>query len=230
MDFRKAYRPWRLIASLLVLVMLLPVAAEDALADVRFCGKNDDMRIALTFDDGPHFRYTEEILEILADYGIPATFFLVGQLAEEYPELVRLELQQGHELASHTWSHPHIREVDEAALCLELEKTEELIYSICGVKPSLFRPPEGTCGEIVRRAAGKMDYDVVLWTVDTRDWDHTAPQAIAKNVISNTRPGSIILCHDFVGGSSPTPEALRIFIPALLAAGYEFVTVSELLG
>jgi len=75
-----------------------------------------------------------------------------------------------------------------------------------------------------------MDYDVVLWTVDTRDWSRPPAAEIVENVLTNTRAGAIILCHDFVGGESQTPAALREFIPALLAEGYEFVTVSELIG
>lgn len=219
----------KLTAILLAAVMSLPLAAAEDAADVWYSGAGSDKRIALTFDDGPHYKYTAEILDILDEYGIKATFFIVGQLAERYPELILRELSEGHELASHTWSHPHIRDVSEAGLERELADTEDFLLNLADYRPTLFRPPEGACGDTVRRVAGAMDYDVVLWTVDTRDWAHTPTSEIVSGVLTNVKPGAIILCHDFVGGESPTPAALRQFIPKLLADGYEFVTVSELI-
>lgn len=204
-------------------------ADSEPLADVYFSCENTAGRIALTFDDGPHYKYTAEILDILDEYGIKATFFVVGQLAERYPELIKRELSEGHEVASHTWSHPNIVTMPEDNIIKELSETEECLYRLAGWRPRLFRPPEGKYGDAVRKAAGRFDYDVVLWTVDTRDWAHTAAKDIAKTVLDNTSSGSIILCHDFIGTNSHTPEALRIFIPELIKNGYEFVTVSELI-
>ncbi len=221
----------RLICLTFALVLgLLPVGADDgALADVYFSCKCDDKRIALTFDDGPHYKYTAEILDILAEYDVRATFFVVGSLAEKYPELILRELSDGHEIASHTWSHPHLNMISKAALENELTVTEEFLYELAEYRPRLFRPPEGKCPENVLRVAAEMDYEVILWTVDTLDWAHTPSDTIARNVLDNTESGSIILCHDFVGGVSPTPDALLKFIPELKRNGYEFVTVSELL-
>lgn len=207
----------------------IPLCADETLADVYFSCERDDKRIALTFDDGPHYKYTAEILDILKENDVRATFFVVGSLAEKYPELILRELSEGHELASHTWSHPHINLISDAALENELTVTEEFLYELAEYRPKLFRPPEGKCPTNVLRVAGEMDYEVILWTVDTRDWAHTPTDVIVKTVLQNTTSGSIILCHDFVGGESPTPEALRKFIPELKRNGYEFVTVSELL-
>ncbi len=218
-----------LLAFRIASLMIQPASAED-LADVWFGGETDDKRIALTFDDGPHYRHTAEILDILAEYDIPATFFIVGSLAERQPELVLRELDEGHEVASHTWSHPHIKNVTEDSLAKELTATEDFLQELANYRPALFRPPEGACGDPVRRVAAKLGYDVVLWTVDTRDWAHTPADQIAQNVMQNTREGSIILCHDFVAGDSPTIAALKVFIPVLLADGFEFVTVSELIA
>ncbi len=199
------------------------------MADVHFSSDTNDKRIALTFDDGPHYKYTAEILDILAENDVKATFFVVGSLAERYPELILRELSEGHEIASHTWSHPHLSKLPEATLESELSATEELLYELAEYRPKLFRPPEGKCPDSVRRVAAHLDYEVVLWTVDTRDWAHTPTETIVKTVLDNTEPGAIILCHDFIGGNSPTPEALRKFIPELKRNGYEFVTVSDLL-
>lgn len=211
------------------MLLVMPLCADDALADVYFSCKRDDKRIALTFDDGPHYKYTAEILDILTENEVRATFFVVGSLAEKYPELILRELSEGHEIASHTWSHPHLNMISKAALENELTVTEEFLYELAEYRPRLFRPPEGKCPENVLRVAGEMDYEVILWTVDTRDWAHTPTDVIVQTVLEGTESGSIILCHDFVGGDSPTPDALRKFIPELKRNGYKFVTVSELL-
>ncbi len=217
-----------LISAILILTYTVS-ASDDELADVYFFSKNEDKRIALTFDDGPHYKYTAEILDILAEYNVKATFFVVGQLVERYPELVIREISEGHEVASHTWSHPKLISMPEQQLLSELAATEELLYELCEYRPRLFRPPEGKYGDAVRKAAKSMDYEIILWTVDTRDWAHTPTDQIVRTVLDNTTSGSIILCHDFIGRDSPTPEALRQFIPKLLENGYEFVSVSELL-
>ena len=190
----------------------------------------DRKLVALTFDDGPHYKYTAEILDILDEYGARATFFTVGELAERYPELILRELSEGHEVGNHTWSHPKMKKLTPAALKTELLKTEELLNEIADYRPKLFRPPEGSFSDLSEKVAEDNDYEMILWTVDTRDWAHTPVDDIVKNVLTNTHPGSIILCHDFIGRDSPTPDALRKFIPALIDEGYEFVTVSELLA
>lgn len=191
--------------------------------------KTDKKRVALTFDDGPHYKYTAEILDILDEYGAKATFFVVGELAERYPELILRELAEGHEIGNHTWSHPKMKKLTAATLKQELIKTEELLNEIADYRPKLFRPPEGSFSDLAEKTAENCDYEVILWTVDTRDWAHTPIDKIVDNVMKNTLPGSIILCHDFIGRDSPTPDAIRQFIPKLIEEGYEFVTVSELL-
>ncbi len=199
------------------------------MADVYFSCENAEKRIALTFDDGPHYKYTAEILDILKEYNIKATFFVVGQLAERYPDIILREISEGHEVASHTWSHAHLTLLSDKSLEDEISATEEFLYELAEYRPTLLRPPEGKYGENLLRVAGKLDYEVILWTVDTRDWAHTPTDKIVETVLNNTESGSIILCHDFIGGESPTPDALRQFIPKLIENGYEFVTVSDLI-
>ena len=226
----------RLTAFVLALAAGLPTlcaapisAVREPLADVYFSCDTEKRRIALTFDDGPHYKYTEEILDILKEFDVKATFFVVGQLAERYPELVLREIADGHEVASHTWSHPKLPGISEDVMRDELHATDEFLYELAEYQPRLFRPPEGKCSESVRRVAAELDYEVVLWTVDTRDWAHTPVDTIVKTVLDTTESGSIILCHDFIGRDSPTPAAIRQFIPELKRNGYEFVTVSELI-
>ncbi len=190
---------------------------------------NEENKIALTFDDGPHPYYTEQILDILDEYGIKATFFVVGENVQLYPELVKREIEAGHEVGNHTYSHPHMRNLSEKALSEELQKTEQVLEELCDYRPRLFRPPEGFCCNAVQNCAKTMSYQLLLWDIDTTDWAHNPADNIVKLVLGNAKSGDIILCHDYVTKPSPTPEALRRFIPKLKAKGFEFVTISELM-
>ncbi len=213
------------------LTMSLPSSSNPEYAGVEvLCEKkNPDMKIALTFDDGPHPTLTREILGILDEYGIKATFFMIGQNIGYYPETAAEVIAAGHEVGNHTFSHPRLRQFSDDSLVGEILATEGALLELGEYRPHLFRPPEGICGERVATIADRYSYTVVLWNVDTRDWAHTPPSEIARNVTENIRSGGIILCHDYIVKDSPTPEALRMFIPRLLEEGYKFVTVSELL-
>lgn len=185
--------------------------------------------IALTFDDGPHPEYTPQILKILYENGAAATFFVVGENAERYPELVRAEFDLGFEIGNHTFSHLRTNEKSAGALYDEIKKADGIISEITGEKPTLFRPPEGRhnnkTDEIIKKAGKK----TVLWTIDTRDWAHTDKYKIIENIKNNVNNGSVILFHDYIVPPSPTPDVLREILPYLKERGYEFVTVTELL-
>jgi len=210
-----------------VLGCCLPVSAAGNV--FSSCHAGETKQIALTFDDGPHPVYTREILDILAEYDIRATFFVIGQNAEWFPGLVQEELAAGHEIGNHTYHHANLRTVQYETVLHEILDMENAVWENVECRPHLLRPPGGLYGEDVCRAAAALDYTVILWSVDTRDWDHPTVEQIVENVLGNAEGGDIILFHDYVSGSSPTPEALRQIIPVLLAEGYEFVTVSELL-
>ena len=235
-DRRLRYHIFALAVSAVVIASALsPLAASTDTqtpekVETVYSHSNDSMRIALTFDDGPHYKYTAEILDILAEYNVKATFFVVGMLAERYPELILRELAEGHEIGNHTWSHPKLGKISSSKLSDELLQTERVLNEIADYRPKLFRPPEGNTSKLVEAVAEKNDYSIVIWSVDTLDWAHTPTDKIVKTVLDKTKSGSIILCHDFIGSNSPTPDALRIFIPALLEKGYKFVTVSELIA
>lgn len=216
-----------IICVLLCPILLCRTEANNSTAVYRH--DNGSKKIALTFDDGPHYKYTAEILDILKEYNAKATFFVVGELAERYPELILRELSEGHEIGNHTWSHPKMSKLSTEQLNSEIMRTERLLNEIADYRPKLFRPPEGSFQKNVETLAEANDYTLILWTVDTRDWAHTPIEEIVQTVENDTRNGSIILCHDFIGRDSPTPGALRKFIPALIEKGFEFVTVSELL-
>lgn len=192
--------------------------------------ENEKMMIALTFDDGPHPVYTPKILDILNEYGVHATFFAVGENVVNYPETIKRCLDEGHEIANHTFSHDDLSGCSFAGICREVSDAENAIYENLEVRPKLLRPPGGLYGMNVIKAAAELDYTLVLWNIDTRDWAHTPPERIADKVLNNIHSGDIVLMHDYIDKNSPTPDALRRIIPALLKKGYNFVTVSELLG
>ena len=192
--------------------------------------KNDRMEIALSFDDGPHPRLTPMILEILREYGIRATFFMVGENVGYYPAAARAVASEGHEIANHTFSHRKFDRMSEAEMRQEISACEEAIASVSESPAHFVRPPEGQMSEEMRRVVGTLDYRIILWDVDTRDWAHTPPREICKHILDTVQAGDIILMHDFIGYNSPTPDALRLVIPALLERGYRFVTVGELVN
>lgn len=200
--------------------------------DNVFCGADTKERvIALTFDDGPHPRYTDEILDILKEYGVKATFFTVGENAALYPEQLKRIAEEGHEIGNHTYTHADLKRIGKEKLSGELIKTEEIIKEITGCSPKVFRPPEGRCNETVVNCANERGYTTVLWTVDPRDWASPAASEVESVILKNVKCGSVILCHDYNSNKKcPTPEALRKVIPALIDQGYTFVTVSEILG
>jgi polysaccharide deacetylase family sporulation protein PdaB len=192
--------------------------------------KTEDKVIALTFDDGPHSTYTPQILDLLSLYDAKATFFVVGERAEKHPEIILREIEDGHEIANHTYTHPFSSSTDQ--LKMELEKTNKLIHSITGIYPVLYRPVGGNYNEHTVNAAVESGYKVVMWSwhQDTEDWKRPGTQKIINKVLSGTTPGNIILFHDAGGNRSQTVEALKEILPELKKQGYEFVTVSELLN
>lgn len=185
---------------------------------------------ALTFDDGPHPVYTAKILKILYDNNVTATFFVVGENAERYPQLVKAEHDLGCEIGNHTYSHPHLAKTHIGKIEEEILKTDGIIKDITGMTPKLFRPPEGFCTGQIEKELIKLKKTEVLWNVDTRDWAHTETDKIVKNIKSNVKNGSVILFHDYTSPPTHTVEALEIVVPYLLDSGFELVTVSELMA
>lgn len=222
--------------SAVVLAVLLAVrsaigvgAASPAEGDIVYSCAAVDRRIALTFDDGPHPTLTRQIMEILKENGVTATFFLLGENAEWFPEIVREEAAAGFELGNHTRTHANLREADYPAICREIDEGERAIWENFEYRTRLLRPPGGCLSDDVIRAAKERDYTLVCWSVDTRDWAHTPADVIMKKVLDSVEGGDILLFHDYIAGDSPTPEALRILIPELKKRGFAFVTVSELI-
>lgn len=213
---------------MLLICLFLPHTVMSA--DVVYSWHINNKNIALTFDDGPHPIHTPEILEILAEYNVRATFFVIGLNSSWYPDIVKMEYDSGHEIGNHTFSHSNLRNLPYNKLCDEIYKAECMIYENIEYRTKLLRPPGGLFGNELFKAAVDQDYTIVCWSVDTRDWAHTPSKDIVDSVLSSVKGGDIILFHDYISGKSPTPDALREIIPALLDKGYNFVTVSELIN
>ncbi|WP_409347071.1 polysaccharide deacetylase family protein [Paenibacillus sp. MBLB4367] len=191
-----------------------------------------DKRIALTFDDGPDAEQTPKILDILKRYDAKATFFVVGKRVDRFPDIVRRELAEGHELANHTYSHPYFQgKVSAERLQKEIKTTQDAIWKATGATPRLFRPPGGYYSQSMVNATKELGYLIVLWSwhQDTVDWNRPGVGKIVNKVLNNARSGDIVLFHDFVEGRTQTVEALERIMPELQKRGYTFVTVSELL-
>lgn len=186
--------------------------------------------IALTFDDGPWPRTTEQVLEILKQNNVTATFFWIGNNLKNYPEIAKHVVEAGHSIGNHTWHHWY-RRMDPSTAAREIEDTAALIYNTTGVKTSLFRPPGGILNNGPADYAKKKNYAVMMWSADSRDWfyRHAPAQVLVNIVLREAQPGGIVLMHDGGGDRSKTVKALPYIINGLRQRGYKFVSVTELL-
>jgi len=199
--------------------------------DIVWNVKTSKKVMALTFDDGPHPQYTGQILDILKKYNAKATFFIVGENVEKNKKLLIRELEEGHELGNHTYSHPNSFTTSLSKLKEEVLRTDRAIYNATGTHPKHFRSPGGAFDSEIVAMSKQFNYDFVLWTwwEDTKDWSRPGVNKIVNRVLSCPQNGDIVLFHDYVIGKSQTPQALEIVIPKLKEMGFEFVTVSKLL-
>lgn len=182
----------------------------------------------MTFDDGPHAKNTPRLLDMLKERNIKATFFMVGECAAEYPQIVKRIAAEGHEVASHSWSHPLLSKMSDEAVREQLRKTHDAIVNACGVAPKIMRPPYGGFTERQRKwCNSEFGYKVILWDVDPLDWQVRNAANVERQILQHTVPGSIILSHDI---HKTTVDAMPATLDALLAKGYKFVTVSELIA
>ena len=181
--------------------------------------------LALTFDDGPSDQTTEALLDSLEQYGVKATFFLVGQRVAVHPNSTRKIVSFGHELGNHSYSHPMFHKITDEQVRIELSRTQEEIYRACGVVPRWFRPPYGFLLPTQRQLVKEQDLTTILWNVDPQDWSRPGTDSIVKRIVENIQTGSIILCHDL---HYQTVEAIPFILDHLLDKGYEFLTVTEL--
>jgi peptidoglycan/xylan/chitin deacetylase (PgdA/CDA1 family) len=188
----------------------------------------DQPYIALTFDDGPHATLTPRLLDLLASRHIKATFFVLGECVEQNPQVLQRAAREGHEIANHSWSHPQLNRMSDEGVRSQLKRTDDLIKSSIGIRPTLFRPPYGALTSRQKKwIPEEFGYKIILWDVDPLDWKEPGPATVTNRILKNSRPGSIVLSHDIHRG---TIEAMPATIDQLLAKNYKFVTVSELIS
>lgn len=180
-------------------------------------------KVSLTFDDGPNMEYTPQILDILAEYDVKATFFVYGAYVDDHPEMAQRILDEGHILGNHSYSHPNFNDISDEEVIQQIEWTQESIYDETGYVASLYRMPFGAGGPRVVNLLP--DYTSIIWNLDSLDWHLQDADAIYENVMANLSNDSLILLHDT---AQYTVDAVERFVPELLEMNYEFVSPMEM--
>ncbi|MCD1257878.1 polysaccharide deacetylase family protein [Paenibacillus athensensis] len=198
----------------------------------KVSGPSREKKIALTFDDGPDERFTPQVLDVLRENGVKATFFVLGSQASERPALVRRMVREGHVVGNHSYSHANLPKLTVDKFQSQIENTEAVLQQLTGYAPRLIRPPYGAINEEQVKWVSERHYLIVNWNVDSLDWKSLKADQVLSNILRQTKPGSIILQHS--GGASTqdlsgTVQALGPLINKLKSSGYTFVTVPELL-
>lgn len=197
-----------------------PVAYEYDIVHNKVIDKDSKM-IALTFDDGPNYN-TNKVLEVLEQYNVPATFFVLGSKVKGNEHIIKRIKESGSEIGNHTYNHKILTKLKDEEIKKEIDSTSNQIYSVTGEYPTLLRPSYGIVNKKVKSLA---DTPIIIWDIDTLDWKYHNSKKIAGRVLSKSKDGSVVLMHDVY---SSTANALKIIIPELKERGYTFVTVSEL--
>ena len=182
--------------------------------------------IALTFDDGPYPFYTPLLLHVLERSRVPATFFIVGRSAQEFPELVTRIVDSGDEIGNHTFNHYTLTTLDDASIAAQIQNDGALLEQFTGKPLTLFRPPHGRVNRHVVDIANELGYQTILWSAAANDVKDIPPDMIVARIMNQASPGGIILLHS---GQYRTIEALPQIIDGLRSEGYTFVTMSKLL-
>ena len=183
--------------------------------------------VAVTFDDGPNPANTPKVLDIFKRYGAKATFFVLGELATQHKGIIARAAAEGHEIASHTWSHIKMTGSSDEKIISEMDRTNAVIIEATGRRPSLMRPPYGATNQhIMDMMMDRYGMTSVLWNVDTQDWKHPGVDVVVNRVLSAAQNGSIILLHDI---HASTLAAVESIVSGLQQRGFRLVTVSELI-
>lgn len=226
-------RVWILSLGLGILFVIPALAGDMVLR-----GPSDRRVVALTFDDGPNYDGSTDLLDILYKYGVRATFFVIGEEAEKNPDVVHRMNDFGHEVGNHTYSHTRLGDVSITVMEDGVKRTNSLIESITGERPRCFRPPGGSTSAPLSANLEGQGMRTIGWTIKVEDFTefnenfeieenyHKIAEDLKAKVLAEAKPGAIVLLHN---GSKQTILALPGIIEGLRAEGYGFVTVSELL-
>ena len=207
---------------------IVPIYGGDQVSAI-YNGNREKPNVSLMFNVYENTEIVNAIVDTLDEYNVKATFFIIGINAKNYPEALSRVIDAGHEIGNHSYDHSNEKNFGREYAESEILKCEELIYKETGIIPRLFRPPQGQYSCDVEKIVNEKNYSIILWSIDTRDWEHTPPERIKNIIDKNLSGGDIILMHDYTSGKNTTCDALELIIPSLLSRGYEFVTVSELM-
>lgn len=191
-----------------------------------YCVKRDDQRVSLTFDAAWGNEDTQTLIDILGRYNVKATFFVVGDWVDKYPESVKALSEAGHEVMTHSDDHAHFSGLSASEIQKNLTVSCDKIEAVTGIRPSLFRCPYGEYDDHVIQKVNEMGMKTIQWDVDSLDWKDLSAVEILSRVKDKTQSGSIILFHN---AAKNTPDALPGVIEWLMSNGYSIVPVSELL-
>ncbi len=188
--------------------------------------KTEEKKVAISFDCAWGVEYTDKLLEIMKEENVPCTFFMVEFWTEKYPEYVKKIDEHGHEIGTHSATHPEMSKLNKSAIEKELTTSSEAISSVTGKKVELFRPPYGDYNDLLIETAQSMGLYTIQWDVDSLDWKNLSASEIEKRVVSRVKNGSIVLFHN---NGLHTAEALPGVIKSLKSQGYEFVRIGDLI-
>ena len=191
-----------------------------------YCVERDQKVCSISFDAAWGADNTQKILDVLADYGVKCTFFVVGNWADQYPEQAKAIVESGNELMNHSNAHDHYNSLTADRIIADVNTCNDKIEAVTGVRPTLFRCPYGEYDDHVINAVRSLGMEPIQWDVDSLDWKDLSAGEITQRVTSKVQPGSIVLFHN---AALHTPEALPAIIEALLQEGYQFVPISQLI-
>lgn len=225
---RSRWRVWG-VAAIAALLMVCGAAHDMLVKESKVVKQVPTTHkvIAFTFDDGPHPGTTLELLRVLRQKEVKATFFILGRNAEQHHAILEQVAAEGHELANHGYSHRFAKDVSADEYVAEVDRNAAILASV-GARPVLFRPPGGSYNDRLVAKLQQKGYTTVLWSVDCRDWARPSVEQVVQVAAANLKPGNIFLFHDGQD-KLPTPQAVSILIDKFRAEGYQFVTLSELL-
>lgn len=204
-------------------------AAETSLATKAlpiYSVQRDNKCVSLTFDAAWGNEDTQMLIDILGEYDVKATFFVVGEWVDKYPESVKALADAGHEVMTHSDDHAHFSQLTSEEIIANLNTSCDKIEAVTGVRPTLFRPPYGEYDDHVIETVNGMGIYPIQWSVDSLDWKEIPASEIYSRVTERVAPGDIVLFHN---AAKHTPEALADIIEYLLGEGYSIVPVSEIL-
>jgi len=196
-------------------------------------GNPKEKKVALTFDDGPDSVYTPQMLDVLKQHDVKATFFLLGNRSKLFPDMVKRIVAEGHIVGNHTMTHPNIIKLNDQQVRDNIIQAEEVLAELTGYRTALFRSPYGSLDPQRIKIIEELGYKIIAWNVDSLDWKSLTAEQVEFNILEDAKEGSIILQHSAGGEEenlSGSVEALGKVITTLKNEGYTFVTIPELLG